>query len=179
MFRNRITACAVLLGLSCGSVNAEGLYVGAGFGQLSLEDSAGPFVLDASDTAFKLFGGYQVNENFAAEIAYINGGTPEDNLFGATVELEPTAVQASLIGTLPVSNVFGLYARAALLSWRNDILVTDGFNSFSAEASGEDFSWGVGGVFGFSKGRLRLEYEGADLDGTDIAIFTISGAIDF
>lgn len=175
----RKLAVLAALGISTPALGAGG-YVGGAIGQVRLEDTAGSLSLDADDTGFKVFGGYEFNQYFSAEIAYIDGGTPEDNVLGVTVEADPSAIQASAIGTLPLTDIFGLHLRASLLSWENTFTASNGFNSASVDTDGEDFAWGVGGTFKIGqRGAIRLEFEGADLDGTDVSILTIGGVIRF
>ncbi len=165
MFRTMLAA-VMLMGF-CGASVAEN-YVGVGAGQLRLEDSG----FEADDTAVKLFGGWRFNQNFALELAYIHGGSPED----AGVEVEPRAMQASLLGTVPLTNSANVYARAGVLSWKTEVSVP----GFTAKDDGKDFAWGVGTSFNVgSRGAIRLEYEGADLDGTDISLITLSGVLRF
>jgi opacity protein-like surface antigen len=156
----------VMLGL-CGAAVADN-YVGVGVGQLRLEDSG----FKADDTAVKLFGGWRFNRNVALELAYTHGGSPEDG----GVEVEPRAMQASVIGAVPVGESAQVYARAGLLSWKTEASAA----GFTVKNDGEDFAWGVGTSFKIgSRGAIRLEYEGADLDGTDISLITLSGVIRF
>jgi OmpA-OmpF porin, OOP family len=174
-----MAALALIAGQSMAQ-EAAGPYVGGAIAQVRLEDSLGDLSLDASDTGFKLFGGYAFNENFAVELAYIDGGTPEDNIMGVSVEIDPSAIQASAIGSIPFSDAFSMYLRAALLSWKNDVVASNGFNFVEGENEGEDFSWGLGGSLRIGgRGTVRLEYEGADLDGTDASIISLGGLIKF
>mgnify|MGYP003465717331 FL=1 len=55
----------------------SGPYVGGGVGYFSVD--TGDF--DGSDTSFKLFGGYRMNQYFATELEYIDGGNPDDSGF--------------------------------------------------------------------------------------------------
>src|SRR6266403_2684803 len=49
-----------------------GWYAGITLGQSEVKsvDCAGGFSCDTKDTAFRILGGYQINRNFAAELAY-------------------------------------------------------------------------------------------------------------
>lgn len=169
MFR---TMLAVMMLVLCATAGAEN-YVGIGAGQLRLEDSG----FEADDTAVKLFGGWRFNRNFALELAYIHGGSPEDRIAGVNVTADPRAMQVSGVGSLPITDNFHVYARAGVLSWRNEINIAD---DATIRTDGEEFAWGVGtSVDVGNRGSIRLEYEGADLDGTDISLITLSGVIRF
>lgn len=71
---------------------------------------------DESDTAYKLFGGYQFNRNFAIEAGFFDLGS-----FGYTVNTTPTGtlngrikiqgINLDLVGTLPVSERLSVIGR--------------------------------------------------------------------
>jgi OOP family OmpA-OmpF porin len=71
---------------------------------------------DESDTAFKLFGGYQFNRNFALEGGYFNLGkfgftsttVPAGTLNG---QIKLQGLNLDLVGTLPLSERFSAIAR--------------------------------------------------------------------
>lgn len=177
MFRT-ILAVVMMMGF-CVAAIADN-YMGSGVGQVRLKDSAGGISWDANGAAIKLIGGQQFSENFALELAYIYGGSPEDKIAGVTIESAPRAMQASGIGIFPVTNNFGVYLRVSLLSWRNEISSTDGLSSISIKTDGEDFSWGLGASFDTGNGAtVRIEYEAADFGGTDASFITLSGIIRF
>ena len=72
---------------------------------------------DNHDTAYKLFGGYQFNRNFALEAGYFNLGkfgfsanTTPLGTFSGQVKIQ--GFNLDLVGTLPVSERFSVFARA-------------------------------------------------------------------
>ncbi|MBC7708747.1 MAG: OmpA family protein [Rhizobacter sp.] len=72
---------------------------------------------DNHDTAYKLFGGYQFNRNFALEAGYFNLGkfgfsanTTPLGTFNGQVKIQ--GFNLDLVGTLPVSERFSVFARA-------------------------------------------------------------------
>ena len=68
-------------------------YAGGSFGQFK-EDVTGE-----TATGFKLFGGYQVNKNFAAEAAYVSTGTAKIN----GLEFKATGFTLAGVGTILVN----------------------------------------------------------------------------
>mgnify|MGYP000161404717 CR=1 FL=1 len=69
------------------------------------------------DTAYKLFGGYQFNRNFAVEGGYFNLGTfgfsantAQLGAFSGQVKIQ--GFNLDLVGTLPLSERFSVFARA-------------------------------------------------------------------
>ena len=72
---------------------------------------------DNHDTAYKLFGGYQFNKNFALEAGYFNLGkfgfsanTVPLGTFNGQVKIQ--GFNLDLVGTLPVTERFSVFARA-------------------------------------------------------------------
>ncbi|NJO13565.1 MAG: porin family protein [Gammaproteobacteria bacterium] len=94
---------------------APGFYAGVSIGNASAEDDDSGF--DGDDTGFKLFGGYSFNQNFAVELAYFNGGAPDDNFGSINVELETTGFIGSAVGRLPVSDTVTLFGKIGFASY--------------------------------------------------------------
>ena len=107
-----------------GEASSEGLdqneldaaLVDAGF---DLQSSS----LDDSDTGFGATLGYQVNENFAAELSYVDLGdvsyqasNEQANPANETLTLDTSAAGPvfSLLGILPIGERWGIYGRAGL-----------------------------------------------------------------
>ena len=95
-------------------------YAGAGFGQsaykddLSCQGSAPGVSCDDKDTALKLFGGMQVNPNFAAELTYQNFGKVSISGGGLSAEIKSYAFDLSALGMLPFGGQFAGYGRLGL-----------------------------------------------------------------
>ena len=87
---------ATLLGCLPFAVSAEGGYFGASFGstEIVLDGvSAGAgTTIDDEDSGYKIYGGYNVNENFALEGGYVD--------FGEVSLNAPTGAQFTVAGTL-------------------------------------------------------------------------------
>jgi OOP family OmpA-OmpF porin len=172
----------LLAGASAYAEQAPGFYAGAGIGQATVKVDDVDF--DANDTAFKVFGGYNFNQYFAAELAYFDGGAPGETYdlgFGDTgrVEAEFTGLNLSAVGRLPVGDNFALFAKAGYASY--DVKVSahaDGFSD-SASDSDNDLSYGVGAGFSFGQFDLRGEYEMVDVSGGDFNILSVSGVYRF
>jgi OOP family OmpA-OmpF porin len=86
--------------------------LGTGFSSVSISDNK-------TDTGFKLFGGYQLNKNFALEAGYFDLGN-----FGYTATTVPAGTLSGSIklqglnfdavGMLPVADKFSVFARLGL-----------------------------------------------------------------
>ncbi len=144
-----------------------------GSGGLTVVDATSN--LDDSDTGFGLAVGYQVNENFATELAYVDlgefdyqaAGTVTDGLadYPASFGLSQSAAGPvfSVLGIVPIGERFSVFARVglALMSVDADANVDiDGVaDSGSASTDRSNGVYGLGGEFNLS-GRfgIRLEW---------------------
>lgn len=153
-----------------------GFYVGAGLGQHRLEsDDIDGVTLKGDDTAVTLFGGYRVNQYFSAELGYIDGGEPEDTVQGVNVKFDTSALEAAVIGTLPLGPQFVVFGRVGILKWDVKATLTDGFTTLQADDDGSDFSYGVGGMWDLGHaGQIRGQWRSADLDGVDLNLIDVS-----
>jgi OOP family OmpA-OmpF porin len=133
--------------------------------------------IDDSDTAFGLGGGYQLNDNFALEFAYVDLGsanysfaaTIEDsqgNQAEADVELESSADGPvfSALGMWPIGERFSLFGRVgfSLLKAKGTARVTiDGETAGGSQDSQKaDPVFGVGAEYSFGKQfGLRLSWD--------------------
>ncbi len=152
--------------------------------------------LDDSDTAFGLAGGYQVNRNFAAELAYVDlgdisysaTGTVTDgvNTFdaGLGVDQSTSGPVFSLLGIVPVGERFSVFGRVgvALMSVDADLSVSlDGEAvTDSASTDRSNLMYGIGGEFGFNErfgvrlGWDRYANVGSDDQAGEVDIDVIS-----
>jgi OOP family OmpA-OmpF porin len=173
-----LTALSVLASAAALAEDAGGFYVGAGIGQATLEVDAVGF--DADDTSFKLFGGYAFNSNFAVELAYFDGGSPDQDFGVGTVEISVDGVNLSALGRLPLGESFSLFGKLGYASYDAKVTARSGLASASDSGSDEDVSYGVGGSFTIArKFELRAEYEALDISDSSFDTLTISGLFHF
>ena len=78
-------------------------------------NSPSSFTSERQDTAYKVFGGYQFNKNFALEAGYFNMGkfTYGTSMPGGTLNgrYEIEGVNVDLVGTMPLSPKWSALAR--------------------------------------------------------------------
>ena len=90
----------------------NGFYIGGSGGQGRPSfDTAGAMpgtTVDNSNSAYKVFGGYQINKNFGVEGSYLSIGTFHVSN-GTTIDLYGWGIAA--VGTLPLANGFSLLGR--------------------------------------------------------------------
>ena len=151
-----------------------GFYAGAGVGEYKLEvddfDDVTTAIedYDSDDTAWKAFGGWRINRYLSAELAYINLGSPEDEIApDVFAEVETDGFAPYVVGTFPIGP-FELFAKAGYFFHETKARVTTPLGSTTASDDGEDFTWTAGvGLTIFDTFNLRLEYEQFDFEGTD------------
>ncbi len=175
-------ATGIALAFACLPAMAEsdiGFYSGVGVGQVTLKDTIDGVDIKATGTGFKILGGYRFNEYGSLEIGYL-AGKPDDTISGVTIESDASAIQGSALVHIPISARFEGFARAGFLAWDAENTVRDGQFGFIQKNDGTDWVLGIGAAFRVTPSfGLRAEYEGAELDGTDLRSLTISGLFNF
>lgn len=144
-------------------VMAQGGFIGASIGGSYVEVDAADF--KGGDTAFKIFGGYRINTNFAIEAFYTDAGEPDDG----PLSVDVSAFGASVVGILPVGGQFELFGKLGLAAWDADF--KDPSGTFPDD--GTDLTYGVGGAWILNQQvSIRAEWEFIDIEAD------IGGAID-
>jgi len=155
----------------------SGFYLGAGIGDASLEATN----FDQSDSATKIFGGYNIGLvpflDVAIEASYVDFGKPNTVIGSTPVSYELTGLNA--FGLVGLSfGPFGFFAKAGLINWDSDSVI----GTTKSSDSGTDAAYGIGARFQISSLALRAEYEVYDISSssvTDLAMFSISGVFTF
>jgi hypothetical protein len=151
-----------------------GFYAGAGVGEYNVDiddfDDATTAIeeYDSDDTAWRAFAGWRVNRYLSTEIAYVNLGSPEDEIApDVFAEVETDGFAPYVIGTFPLGP-FEVFAKAGYYFHDTKARITTPAGSTSASENGEDFTWAAGaGVTIFDAFNIRLEYEQFDFEDTD------------
>ncbi len=145
------------------------------FGSVGLTPVDVTSTLDDSDTGFSLAAGYQVNEHFAAELAYVDlgdisyqaAGTVTDGVSNFvsdfTLSQNASGPVFSFLGILPIGDRFSVFGRVglALMDVEADANVTiDGAATASdAETNRSNGVYGIGGEFSLSDSfGIRVEW---------------------
>jgi OOP family OmpA-OmpF porin len=148
-----IIGLLVLPGASAGEDSRW--YLGFGIG--SSDDD----LLSESDTGIKLFGGYEFNQYFGVETAFVDLG----EFLGF---LEQYGWALEVVGSLPVGEKFTLFAKAGMFSWDLEVFG-------ETVEDGNDSTFGVGGQWAFAEHwAVRGEYEQFnDISGGDVDLFSV------
>lgn len=164
-----IAAFAACAPLARGAEN-HGFYVGAGAGRVTVS------TLPGSSTGYQAFVGYDFNRYLAIETDYLNIGNFSAGAVGpypgssALGTLSLSGEAASVLGKLPLTRRFALFARVGGLYWRGEAtagVFSNGGALFSTSVSnsGTVLIWGGGGEALLGPFALRAEYQQTDING--------------
>lgn len=161
----RIFAVALLAAASAAWGQERGAYVGAAIGQAAYrgtcQGAPSGTSCDNSDTATRLFGGYQFTRRFAMELGYHDLGTAEAHGGGPasiTERADITAFDFTLVGMLPVGNRFSLLARLGFYRGKVEAAATPARGWETKTTT--DITYGFGGRYAFAEhAEFRLEYQ--------------------
>jgi OOP family OmpA-OmpF porin len=174
-----LVGALVLNGLVAASqALAQGFYIGAGGGSTDFDsDIAAGLItsgtVDKSSSGYKLFVGYEFNQYFGVEGAYVDLGKASysGTYFGAPVTggtVEVWGLNLSAVGTYPLNSTFAVFGKVGLFAWEAKSKDTTGGIAFSDTVSGGDFSFGAGLSVRFTKNlRASVEWERFGLTGYD------------
>jgi OOP family OmpA-OmpF porin len=118
-------------------------YIGGGLGQADVKEA------DDGDTSMKIFGGYQINKNFAAELGYTDFGKGND---GGT-EFKANAWELVGVGILPLAGgKFDVFGKLGFF-WGE-------IKGGGASEDSVELTYGVGGSWHITpQFSLRAEYQ--------------------
>jgi len=162
----------------------SGWLVGGSLGQSKAKDACSGVTgagvsCDDSDTAFRIFGGYQINKNFGVELGYATLGEATASAAGSSASIESTAWDLMAVGTLPLGNNFSLYGKIGMYKSNTDFSTNiPGFSGVSE--SNTDLTYAIGGQYDFNKNLgIRAEWQqykgvgGGTIGEADIDVMSI------
>lgn len=135
-------------------------FIGASAGQSTFDIScpAGSSC-DDTDTAYKIYGGLEVNEYISMEVGYADLG--ETSVTGATTgTAEVNGMTLAMVGTFAVSPSITLIGRGGMNILNLEVNETTG--GVPSNDGDTDVAWslGLGAQYNFTKSvGLRVEYE--------------------
>ena len=159
-----------------------GWYAGVSLGQSSASDActgiSGPGVsCDDKDTAFKIFGGYQVNRNFGVELGYTDLGKASASGGGVNASIESTAFELVGVGSFPINNQFSVYGKLGFYHAETKLKSNIGV---SDSETNTDLTYGLGVQYNFT-GNLGVRGEwqryssvgGGDIGDSDVDVLSV------
>lgn len=154
----------------------SGWLVGGQIGQSKIKlDCPAGVSCDDTDTAFRIFGGYNINKNFGVELGYADLGKVTVSALGISGDVKATAWDIMAVGTLPLGSNFDLYGK---LGWYFADSKTSGSIGGGSE-SNNDLTYAFGGAYNFNKNlAVRLEWQqyksvGSDSDNGDVDVIAV------
>jgi len=182
-------------------------YAGASLGQSKFkgacDSDAGVTLTNCkdSDTAWKIFGGYQITPQLAVEVGYNDFGRISSDAsavvggstFAGNAKIDATAFELTGVGSLPLGHQFSLYGKLGVYYAKTessaDIRQTTApFASASASASDHNskFTFGAGARYDVTKNiGIRAEWQRYNKVGSsntgegDIDVLSIGGLYRF
>ena len=184
-----IISGAPLIAFAQGTAADSGWFGGLSLGQAKVSiDNSGTapagvtfsHTKDEKDTAYKVFGGYQFNKNFAVEGGYADFGnhsltvsitapTIADGSIKGSAEASGFNVDA--VGIIPLQSGFSLFGKVGAVytttkgsytgsgAYTSAVLAT-AFGDLNPKSSEWNLKWGVGAKYDFTNNMaLRVEYE--------------------
>ena len=168
---------ALALALSAPLAQETG-YVGVSVGSATVEADIEIDELDASDTGYKIFGGYRFMENFGLEAAWVDLGKQEDESLGANLSTEIRGFNVDGVGVVPVSERFEVFGKAGLYFAETTIFTDGGLSPQTSEETKAALSLGVGLAFKLKHVGFRAEAEFFDVERTN-AVYLISVGVEY
>lgn len=191
---------AIGLAASPFSVSAEGLYIGAGLGQSKVDAvECSPEIrvsfsdvacsADETDTAFKIFGGYEFASQSgspffgAIEIGYVDFGEVSisgvDSFYGVSrMSWDSSGFNLAAIGALQANDWLSVMGKVGLLRWDWDVDFRNEdeiIEDFSDSDSGTDIMFGIGANFSLTEqARVRVEWERFEIGDEDVDLMSAS-----
>jgi OOP family OmpA-OmpF porin len=133
-----------------------GFYAGLGGGEADFKDACDNFSgisCDDTDTAWKIFGGYQWTDNWGAEFSYFDGAEVAVNL-PPTASVEGTVFTIAATGTVPIGDRFSLFGQFGGALWKTDLKPTPN------DDNGISWAFGAGAQFEFTERfGVRAEWQ--------------------
>lgn len=181
-----LAALALTASMAARADVQPGFYMGAGVGSTKISDDGfNDINYDDSDTGFKVFGGYSVNQNFAIEASYFDLGEGSGSFddFGDQINFDVgvSGFGVSAVGVLPLSDMFSLFGKLGYASYDIDAHVNIvGVGSGSSSDSQSDLMYGAGAALSFAERfEARLEFEAINVDGGDANMISLGGLYRF
>ena len=183
-------AACLAIAAPASAQTAPGFYVGGGIGwaNVSVEDDDDyyddyygccyyDYDTGEEDVGFGAHIGYRFNPYFAAELGYLDAGTPHwdhrdvyvadlDDFADTEADLEVRAAQLSVLAILPFGGAWEGYARIGASFWRAEAeqavypLFDDVYYTRSIDDEGTSFLFGIGiGASPTPAWHVRLEFQ--------------------
>jgi OOP family OmpA-OmpF porin len=187
----RLLLSAVLLLVSAIAIAQDarpyaGLQIGQAKAKSSCDDVTGPGVsCDDTDTAWRIFGGYQFNRNFALELGYADFGEVRASGPGGTVSAEATAFDLVGVGLLPIVDRFSIYGKLGLYRAETEARANTALLTGTFEEKNNDLTFGFGARYDlgnvglFAQWQRYVDVGGGDIGEDDVDVISLGALFRF
>lgn len=163
--KTTIAVALAVAGLGCSQgafaqSQEQGWYIGGSVGQMEADGSCpAGFTCDLKDTAWKLFGGYRINRNFAAEAFWGEWGEISVSSGGVTAAVEARTLGVAGLAILPLGQL-ELFGKLGFGNTKLKAKASAPGVSATAEDDGSELLYGLGAAYNFSRNlAVRAEWE--------------------
>jgi OmpA-OmpF porin, OOP family len=184
------TAAGLFALPAAAQLSTSNLYLGGSIGQSKAKDACegANISCEDTDTAWRLFAGYQFNPHLAIEAGYADLGKATANgvISGVTVnaKFEASAWDLVAVGILPLASQFSLYGKLGLYYGEIKGTATGTLGSVTATSSDKDtttdLTFGLGAAFDINRNfGVRAEYQkykdmgGSNVGKSDVDVMSI------
>lgn len=166
--RSILVALFTVLSAGSGTASSQdvGFYAGFNFGQSRADDvdCTGTTACDDKDTAFSIFAGYQVNQNFGVEFGYVDLGRASLDVpgFGGLVAIrfESTGFEVSGVGIIPINQQLSFYGKLGLFLWDLDVRATGSGGTAALSEDGTDLTFALGARYSLMRNvALHVQWQ--------------------
>ncbi|MGQ0654101.1 MAG: outer membrane beta-barrel protein [Betaproteobacteria bacterium] len=160
MLRKTIAVFALLSALPVCAQEVNTPYAGFGFLQAHMKRGCAgigvaPVACEDKDSGWKLLAGYKFTRNWSVEGGYVDFGRVREIGAGAQANIDTTALEASVLGALPVTPELSVFGRLGGYRSRAELS-----NAATGKKSTSNITFGVGVQYDFGRHvGLRAEWQ--------------------
>lgn len=170
-----IGAMLLAMGVAGSAAAQSGFYAGASVGQSTIDGCGGVSNCDDEDTSWKVFGGWELNQNIAFEAGWVDLGEISGSIGGSAVSAEADGWTLAAKGILPLNEQFGVFAKIGFIDWE----IEGGGALSGVDDDGTDLMYGIGAQYMFTdQFGIVGEWEWYDID-DDADVLSIGALIKF
>lgn len=164
---------------------APAWYVGGSLGEANISDINCPagFTCDDKDTAWRIFGGYQINRTFAAEMGLSDLGEFGRNNGPIVLPIESQAWDLVGVASWPLTNQLSIYGKLGL--YYADTKANSNIGASSDETN-TDLTFGAGVQYDFTRQvGMRAEWQrysdvgGGNIGKSDVDVLSLGVLVKF
>jgi OmpA-OmpF porin, OOP family len=170
-----LAAAAAATPAAAQGMDASGIYLGGSLGRSQYKDTCKNLFIpcEAEDTAWRFFGGYQFNRNWALELGYgdfgeAQGTGPIPAGGNASMKVHSSAFDLTGLGSLYLTERLALFGRLGLYMGRTtrDVDFT-AFPDTNDAKTNSGFTFGAGLAYNLGRLGVRAEWQRYDNIGTN------------